>query len=95
MADKRDASRQDLADIYGEVLSNEVNKSVGAKTLDHFILERKAQLKDARELRDVDGASAGTRPSRLERLQHLQEVLNNTVDTIIEYLRDADKDNKV
>lgn len=83
MAEEQDRfSSQDLADIYTAVLSDGVNTSIASKTLDHYILEAKAYLKDDRLLLDASGVEVGTRPSYLSRITRLENSIDSTIDYI-------------
>ena len=88
MAEEQDRfSSQDLADIYTAVLSDGVNTSIASKTLDHYILEAKAALKDDSALLDAQGVEVGIRPSYLSRLTRLEGVIDFAIDHITESLR--------
>lgn len=73
----------DLATIHGYVISRETTKSLQAYTFEQYLQEAKNQIKTNEEV---------TRPTKLDRLQRISDLLNSTIDKVKKFNK-GQKDN--
>jgi hypothetical protein len=66
----------DLATIHAYVVSRETTKSLQAYTFEQYLTEAKNQIKSDKE---------GLRPTKLDRLQRISDLLNNTIDKVKQF----------
>lgn len=85
--------RQTLADSITFVRSVEANKAASAVTLDHLIDEQIKNLKKGEQTQFVDaqGNSVGSRPSKWDVIDALQQEIASTVKTLQDAGSDPEK----
>lgn len=94
--------RRVVADTYVFVRSQEINRTLGTFTLDHYIEEAKRQIKgetaviggieqEGRALRDASGEAFGIRSSQLDALDSLEDEFRATLETARTMAKAADK----
>jgi hypothetical protein len=76
--------RQIVHSAYTFIRSIEANKAASGITLDHLIFERIQSIKkdENRFILDSKGEAIGTRPSRLDQLDELEESLNSVISAV-------------
>jgi hypothetical protein len=72
-----DRLRMLLSEIYAFLRSQSLNRSYATRNLDHYLSEARDDLSKRRVLLDSFGSPAGTRPSRLERLEILEQAFKD------------------
>ena len=86
-----DRVRVVVADTYTFVRSQEINRTIGSFTFDHYIEEAKREIKGTgTSIRDAGGAAIGVRPTKLEALEVLENEFRATLPTIREMAKAAD-----
>ena len=66
--------RRVVGDTYSFVRSQEINRSLGSFTLDHYIEEEKRSIKgEGRDIRDAAGEAFDVRPTKLESIDSLED----------------------
>ncbi len=75
---ENDEIRRTIADVYTFVRSREINKAISSFTFDHYIDERKREIKGERIIRSASrpGEGVGRRPCQLDALSKLEEDFN-------------------
>lgn len=70
-----DEIRRTIADVYTFVRSREINKAISSFTLDHYIEERKREIKGQRVIRSASrpGEGVDRRPAQLDAISKLEE----------------------
>lgn len=90
---KVDRVRRVVADVYTFVRSQEINRTIGSFTFDHYIDEAKRLIKgEGRALRDASGQVDDIRPSKLELIETLEEEFNATLATAEDLAKKVDSD---
>lgn len=85
--------RRVIADTYTFIRSQEINRTLGGYTLDHYIEEGKRQIKgEGRAIRDAAGEAFDIRPTKLEALNSLEDEFRATLETAKTMARAADAD---
>ena len=80
---KADKLREVLAATYVFVRSQEVNRTIGSFTFDHYADEAKRRIKgDGRAVTDALGEAFDTRPSQLDALTKLETDFTNSFDDL-------------
>lgn len=78
-----DRVRVVVSDTYTFVRSQEINRTIGSFTFDHYIDEAKRQIKgEGTALRRADGSAFGLRPTKLEALSRLETEFRATLETM-------------
>jgi hypothetical protein len=72
---ENDEIRRIVADVYTFVRSREINKAISSFTLDHYIDERKREIKGERIIRSASrpGEGVDRRPAQLDAITRLEE----------------------
>lgn len=91
---ENDELRRTVADVYTFVRSVDINKTISAFTLDHYIDEAKRKIKEDRVLRSASdpGKGVGTRPSQLTALEKLEETFGKAFEKMSALALKADVD---
>jgi len=83
--------RRVISDVHVFVRSQEINRTLGSFTLDHYIEEAKRQISGTgREIRDSTGSTFDLRPTKLEALNTLEDEFRVTLKTAKEMAEQAD-----
>lgn len=93
--------RRVIADTYTFVRGQEINRTLGGYTFDHYLEEGKRQIKGAttviggieqqgRALRGSSGEAFGVRPSKLDALDSLEDEFRATLETAKTMAKAAD-----
>lgn len=71
-----DEIRRTVADVYTFVRSREINKAISSFTFDHYIDERKREIKGERIIRSASrpGEGVDRRPAQLDAISRLEEA---------------------
>jgi hypothetical protein len=87
------SAREILQSAYTLIRSTEVNKAYSGLTLDHAIQEQIDYLKkgSTTEFLNADGGSAGSRISRWDQLDALEQGITTVVKAITDAGTDSDK----
>jgi len=82
--------RRVVADVYTFVRSQEINRTIGSFTFDHYIDEAKRRIKGTgRAIRNAAGESFDQRPTKLEFLDSLEAEFRASFKTIEELAKVA------
>jgi hypothetical protein len=80
--DKKEVERvrRVIADVYTFVRSQEINRTIGSFTFDHYIEQAKTLIKgDSRSIRDASGQAIDSRPTKLEVVTILENEFRQTL----------------
>lgn len=97
--EKVDRVREDIANVYTFVRSQEINRVIGAFTFDHYVDEAKRRIKGTgREIRDAAGVviqddktkTQMMRPSLLDYLNKLEQRFNASYQEALKMAQNAE-----
>lgn len=83
--------RRVVADTYTFVRSQEINRTLGGYTFDHYLEEGKRKIKgEGRAIRSASGEAFDIRPTKLEALNSLEDEFRATLETAKAMAKAAD-----
>lgn len=90
--------RRVIADTYTFVRSQEINRTLGGYTFDHYLEEGKRQIKgkkgEGRAIRSASGEAFDVRPTKLDALDSLEDEFRATLETAKVMAKAADAGTK-